>query len=390
MYVMWLILLSIVSIGFYAVWKRNICVWLPSYLLAYFEKNRVKNFSSHTHIIFCLVDHFEPRVGKVSVEKENERVDKWIENYLSIVKKHKDADGVIPKYTFFYPIDEYTPSVFEKIVDFCKKGLGEIEVHLHHNGDTAESLREKLEFAKKIFSQYGMLSIDKNTGKIRYGFIHGNWALDNSRRDGRWCGVNNELQVLKDTGCYADFTLPSAPSDTQTKKINSIYYAKDDPLKPKSHNTGVDVKVGGKPEGDLMIIQGPLALSWKRRKFGILPAIENSGIYLKNPPTPERIDLWIKQKISVVGKPDWIFVKVYTHGAQDGHLKEEYFKNLDNMFSYLEEKYNDGVNYRLHYVTAREMYNIIKAAEAGEKGEPAEYRDYLLRLKYQGGEVIED
>ena len=36
--------------------------------------------------------------------------------------------------------------------------------------------------------------------------------------DGRWCGLNNELILLRDLGCYADFTLPSAPSrpsDTQ-------------------------------------------------------------------------------------------------------------------------------------------------------------------------------
>lgn len=99
---------------------------------------------------------------------------------------------------------------------------------------------------------------------------------------------------------------------------------------------------------------------------------------MNNPPTSERIDSWIKQKIAVRKRPDWIFVKVYTHGAQDKHLKDEYFENLNRMFSYLEKKYNDGVNFRLHYVTAREMFNIVKAAESGEKLEPGEYRDYLL------------
>ncbi len=218
----------------------------------------------------------------------------------------------------------------------------------------------------------------KSDNTIKSGFIHGNWALDNSREDGRWCGVNNELEVLRDTGCYADFTLPSAPSDTQTRKINSIYYAKDTP-RPKSHDIGFDVKIGIVPAGDLMIIQGPLALNWKRRKWGILPKLENGEISLNNPPTAERIDLWIKQRIGVKGRQGWIFVKVYTHGAQDDNLKDEHFRNLDSMFGYLETRYNDGTNYRLHYVTAREMYNIVKAAEAGEGGEPGEYRDYVLR-----------
>jgi hypothetical protein len=49
-----------------------------------------------------------------------------------------------------------------------------------------------------------------------------------------------------------------------------------------------------------------------------------------------------------------------------------------DMHSYLETKYNDGENYILHYVSAREMYNIAKAAETGNDGNPNEYRDFIL------------
>ena len=48
------------------------------------------------------------------------------------------------------------------------------------------------------------------------------------------------------------------------------------------------------------------------------------------------------------------------------------------MHSHLERAYNDGTNYVLHYVTARETYNIIKAAEAGKSGNPHAYRDFIL------------
>ncbi len=48
------------------------------------------------------------------------------------------------------------------------------------------------------------------------------------------------------------------------------------------------------------------------------------------------------------------------------------------MHDHLERVYNDGSNYVLHYVTAREMYNIIKAAEAGRSGNPREYRDFAF------------
>lgn len=338
---------------------KNVHIWIMSYFAQAIRRVFLPKPKGLTHIIFCIADHFEPRWGKVSPDKELERVDKWISKYEPVAARHRDSDGKIPQYTFFYPIDEYTPDVFEKVARFCEKGFGEIEIQLHHDNDTENSLRKKLEHAKDVF------------GKHEYGFVHGNWSLGNSRKDGKWCGVNNELTVLKETDCYADFTLPSAPSETQTRKINSIYYAKDTGG-PKPHNTGIDVKAGKAPDEGLMIIQGPLALSWKRMK------IENSGITMENPPTKDRVDLWVKQGIGVKGRPDWIFVKVYAHGAQDDNIKDAYFNNLNKMFGYLEEKYNDGKDYKLHYVTAREMYNIIKAAEAGEGDNPGEYRNYLL------------
>lgn len=48
------------------------------------------------------------------------------------------------------------------------------------------------------------------------------------------------------------------------------------------------------------------------------------------------------------------------------------------MHDHLETTYNDGQRHVLHYVTSREMYNIIKAAEAGMQGNPARYRDFEL------------
>jgi hypothetical protein len=42
---------------------------------------------------------------------------------------------------------------------------------------------------------------------------------------------------------------------------------------------------------------------------------------------------------------------------------------MDAMLSYLETAYNDGQKYRLHYVTAREMYVLIRAAEGAFGGE---------------------
>ena len=192
--------------------------------------------------------------------------------------------------------------------------------------------------------------------------------------------MNNEITLLKNLNCYADFTLPAAPDSSQTKKINSIYYAIDDPEKAKSHNDGEDVIAGGKNAGDLMIIQGPLTLTWKKTKIPFLfaPKIENSDIRFEQPPAIERMKKWLKCNVHVKGKEDWVFIKVHTHGAQEDSMKVLLDGPLDNFFTDLEQRYNDGEKFVLHYVSAREMYNIVKAAESGCTGNPNEYRDYVI------------
>ena len=128
-----------------------------------------------------------------------------------------------------------------------------------------------------------------------------------------------------------------------------------------------------------MILPGPLGLNWSRRKFGLLPKIENADIRKGMEPTKDRVDLWVKTGIHVKNKPDWIFIKVHTHGTQEMDMDTLLGDPCSNMYKYLESKYNDGDNYILHYVTARESYNIVKAAEAGEQGNPNDYRDYELQ-----------
>ncbi len=44
----------------------------------------------------------------------------------------------------------------------------------------------------------------------------------------------------------------------------------------------------------------------------------------------------------------------------------------------LEAWFRDRPGCRLHYVTARELYNVIKAAEAGRSGNPGALRDFQI------------
>lgn len=359
--------------------RRNVGIWWRDYRRHLREQARLGPRTNPTHVIFCFVDHFEPRWGKAEYAAEVERVARWVDGYPKLCAGHRDSDGRAPQHSFFFPSEEYRPEHLNRLVGLCAAGYGEIEVHLHHDNDTETGLRANLgEFLTRLVDHHDALPIDTTTGKPLWSFIHGNWALDNSRPDGRWCGVNNELQILKDMGCYADFTLPSAPSDTQTSTVNSIYYATDDPAKPKSHDAGEAVQVGGRPQGDLMIIQGPLSLRWKFRGLVPIPAIENGDIRADNPPTPARIDSWIKTGVHVNGRPDWLFIKVHTHGTQDRDMDALLGAPIGRMFEYLEQRYNDGKHFHLHYASAREMYNIARAAEAGKSDNPGKYRDFVV------------
>lgn len=309
-------------------------------------------------IIFLFVDHFEPEDFASVVE--------WVRRYPTMAKKHVDADGVHPKHTWFY--DGEDPGVIERLSRLTEMGFGEVEIHLHHSNDKERSFIEKIERRKKLLGD-----------RSNFAFIHGGWSLDNSRGD-KYCGINNELKILSKLGCFADFTFP-AWGKMQPEKKNSIYYATDNPTQPKSYNNGEDAEVGGDEKGDLMIFQGPGNISGFTEIVGRMIPIRvilerfflSPDISFCSQPTPKKIIKWINSNVHVIGKDDWIFVKVHTHGARRKNFPMYFGDWADRLFYFLKH------NYRVHYVTAREAYNIVRATEAGEEGSPNQYRDYIVK-----------
>lgn len=356
-------------------------IWLPGYFRQRSCNERAKEAAMKvgvTHILFCMVDHFEPISQGSTKKEERARMQTWLELYPRLAANHRDSTGRPPQHTWFYPIENYCAEYLDGLVDLCQQGLGEIEVHLHHGHDTSEALKDKFVRGLKDFSRHGAQVTQEVPPRTTYGFIHGNLALDNSRFDPEFCGVNDELTILKRTGCYADFSLPTVPCISQSKKVNAIYYATDDPLCPKSFDFGVDAEVGKKQAGDLLLVTGPLSFNWYSRKWGIFPRIENAEIQDSNPPTKERVQIWVDQHIHVKGRPEWVVVKVSCHGAEERSWDALFGRPAETMYSHLETQYRDRAGYRLHYVTARELYNIIKAAEAGNVGDPSQYRNFII------------
>jgi hypothetical protein len=339
--------------------------WFGPYLWKALTKGQI--LDSPLHVIVSVVDHFEPahRFGDAAAV---ESVKAWCEGYATQVAGISDSNGRPPQHSWFYRAEYPNHGCLQELSKYCFEGYGEIEFHLHHGHDTHESFRDKLEQGLDFFNQHGAMLTLEPTPRRRFAYIAGNWSLDNGSCDDSKSGCNTELAALRDAGCFSDFTCPALGSKAQPRTSNSIYYATDDP-RPKSYDVGQAASVGGQATGDLMIFQGPCGFDWRSCEF------EDSAVESYSPHARRRLQAWLSPRIHVVGRPEWIFIKLHCHGMQSKDLWCS--PKIREMFQWMAEDWNKG-RYRLHYVNAREAYNIVKAAEQGESGSPAEYLDYTI------------
>jgi hypothetical protein len=355
---------------------KNFDRWLPAYLRRAALQLGQPRVRGLRHLLFAFCDHFEPRWQAPDAELARARVQRWTQGYPQLAAVFRDATGRRPRHSFFFPAEEYAPEYLDRLGDLARAGLGEVELHLHHDGDTAASLHASITGALQLYAGHGHLS--RQGDRPRYGFIHGNWCLANARSDGRWCGVDAELPVLHQTGCYADFTFPAAPDESQPQVVNQIYWPAGDVTdvgQRRAQDHAEPARVGHSHADRILIIAGPLALAVRPRRRFI--AIESGDVTGANPATAARVDQWVRQNIHVQGRPEWVFVKVHTHGAQEAHADALLGHGGRRLHEAL-GRYNDGARWALHYVTAREMYNVACAAMAGKTGNPADHFDFQL------------
>jgi hypothetical protein len=328
------------------------------------------------HLLVALCDHYEPLWNNADDRHGAERVRVWREGYPRLAASYRDADGKPPRHSFFFPGEEYRPQFLEPLAELARGGFGEVEIHLHHDRDTADTLEVKLRDTIANFTRHGHLARDRHD-RPRYAFIHGNWALANARPDGRWCGVDEELPLLFGTGCYADFTFPAAPDPSQPRIVNRIYWPTGNLSAKRCYESGTRARVGEVMTDRLLMLQGPLAFS-RRPGRRLAIRIENSALTANDPPSSARAKTWVSRNIHVEGRPEWVFVKLHTHGAPDLQAASLLGEGGHELHRVLTTEYNDGRRWRLHYVTAREMFNIAVAAMQGESGDPNAYRDHIL------------
>lgn len=341
------------------------------------------------HLIVALADHFEPAIvpgngqARAPMWQQQQRLEHWCLEYPRVVDQWRDADGRPFVHTYFYPAEQYDRELVGRLAEHCHAGWGEVEVHLHHGiplPDTAENTRRTLvTFRDTLALEHGCLSYDAAAGPPRYVFVHGNFTLANSA-NGFACGVDEELAILAETGCFADMTLPTSPyHPSQCSKINSLYESALPLRERAAYRKGRDLERGRAPVKFPLLVQGPLMAdfspsdSWR-------PRVDNGSFSASNPPTMHRLQLWKRAAISVKRRPDWLFLKLHCHGMDpsqgDSVLGERFHQFLSSLVEGAGER-----SEALHFVSAREMVNIILAACDGREGNPGDYRDYRFRRR---------
>ncbi len=359
--------------------KKELHLWLGAWLedrarKAVLRRTRSWGRRPTRHLLFAVCDHYEPLHGNVGFDRGMERVTAWQTRYPEMARRFRDADGRPPRHSYFFPGEQYDPRFLEPLGEMTAAGLGEVEVHLHHDGDTRETLRVSLEKTLRDLGNHGVIARARKDGKPAWAFIHGNWCLANARRDGRWCGVDDEVELLWELGCYCDLTFPSAPDESQPGIVNSIYYPRGDVRRRRAYEDGEPVGVGTPRQDRLLIIEGPVAIALRPGKP--VPRIESGSLEASDPPSEARLATWVDQEVSVRGRPEWVFVKVHTHGAPEKNAQVMLGEKMERLHEALGRTHNDGKDWKLHYVTAREMYNVARAAMDGKSGEPADWFDY--------------
>ena len=341
------------------------------------------------HLIIALADHFEPssmpglNAGFAPKEVQQQRLDAWCEVYPHNFGPFRDHDGHPFTHTYFYPAEQYDRAHVAQLADHCHSGWGEIEIHLHHGTDkpaTADSTAQQLTFFRDALAyDHGCLSYEAGRPAPQYAFVHGNFALANCA-DGYACGVDNEMQILAETGCYVDMTYPAAAfHPAQIPILNSLYECALPLDLPAPQRYARTLQAGRPITKFPFIVQGPLMLDFDRNSRSGFGRLDNAAITGRNPASLRRLALWKEAGITAAGRPDWLFIKLHTHGMDPVDSENVLGAPVQKFVADLIDGAADRKEI-LHFVTAREMANIILAACDGREGNPGDYRDYRYKL----------
>jgi hypothetical protein len=138
------------------------------------------------------------------------------------------------------------------------------------------------------------------------------------------------------------------------------------------------LEVGDKPALPV-IVDGPLVFDWSRRKAGIpVPRVDDGAMAANYPLSVARFNRWRGANIGVRGRPDWVFVKLYCHGFFPWDYDQMIGEPVRVFWSEVMDLAERTGQFKLHFASAREVFNMIMAAVQNQSGDPGLYRNHSL------------
>jgi hypothetical protein len=315
---------------------------------------RKKNCNEPLHLYVAFCNHLSPFRGNVSQEIAEHRIVTWQREYTRFASEHRDSLGNQPVHTFFYDESDYNPHFIDTLHRMCRNGIADVEILLRHGQNTSLHFKRKVEgFRDVLFHHHGLLR--RNGEDICFAFVHDYTTPCGSHSQSALCDVNQKPLILKECGCYADFTFPRTPDTTEPGFINSIHVSKTKTNQKKR------ASVKNWSQDDLLLIEGPLGINWRNRRFCLFPRIENGEISARSRFTPHRARLWLDTAPQVEGDTRNLFLKLHTYGAVDSTVRYLFGESgIHELHGYLERASVDNSDLILHYVSAYEMYRKIQ------------------------------
>ena len=344
----------------YRIVTRKYYVWLPGYVSWLFHQEKAAGAPVHVFFSSSITS---------SRARTAAMMDRWVSEYPKIAGPASRQRGAPVAAHVVLPGEQPIDRNMTALQKLVAGGYGETELHLHHFNDTPQSARERFQRAIAWFQTFGFLRCAD--GATHFGFIHGNWSLDNSRGNA-FCGNNRELAMLRELGCFGDYTFSSIFYESQPSSVNNIFEATDD---DRRNPTIAAWRCGlaSEPAGDLLIFQGPLLLVPTARPAKLFLEVENAGDSrggAGHAAPRGRLDAGQHPR----GRTSRVAVRQDPHARRQrqGRTRTRFWgPELDQALTYMEKTYNDGAHYVLHYVTAREAFNRGAGGGGWEAGRSA-------------------
>ncbi|MFH1378685.1 MAG: hypothetical protein ABII23_00270 [bacterium] len=332
------------------MYRKGITVWFPGHVKRILRRTLFPKKPVHIILMFTYVfDEFN-RFHKNMIN----RFLLWEQQLCKLAQKHQDSDGKPPVCSFFVPILNYDTQVLLRLSALCQKGLGEIELYLPESVTASESVQKMFLASLDILSTFGISHSYNGESK------------KNKRFFSVWCNPHRvtdaDISFLHEHGCYADFSLPHVNRASRFTNNQLYYYA------PLSY---------AETKEKFLHVPGAAGINYFDLRNIYAPRTDSGFISMADKPSVLRSWLWEKNAPGFSRKPDWRVIRLNARPFPEDDHANLIGRYLDRFYTRYEKNFRKNPN-TLHYVSGRELCNIITAGENGEKGSPSACRDGLL------------